>query len=108
MNEPRDYHTKRSQSERERHLDITSRWNLKIMTQMNISEMETNLKTYRTDLWFSREERRIWSLGLEDASHTEWINNRVLLYSTGNYIQYLVINQNAKEYKKNNICNIYI
>ena len=27
-----------------------------------------------------------------------WINNKVLLYSIGNYIQYLVINHNAKEY----------
>ena len=29
-----------------------------------------------------------------------WINNKVLLYSTGNYIQYPVINHNGKEYKK--------
>ena len=29
-----------------------------------------------------------------------WINNEVLLYSTGNYIQYPVINHNRKEYKK--------
>ena len=29
-----------------------------------------------------------------------WINNKVLLYSTGNYIQYPVINQNGKEYEK--------
>ena len=28
---------------------------------------------------------------------TEWINNKVLLYNTGNYIQYSVINHNAKE-----------
>ena len=27
-----------------------------------------------------------------------WINNKVLLYSTGNYIQYPVINHNGKEY----------
>ena len=32
--------------------------------------------------------------------YTSWINNKVLLYSTGNYIQYAVINQNGKEYKK--------
>ena len=32
---------------------------------------------------------------------TEWINNKVLLlgYSTGNYIQYPVINHNGKEYE---------
>ena len=29
-----------------------------------------------------------------------WMNNKVLLYSTGNYIQYPVINQDGKEYKK--------
>ena len=27
-------------------------------------------------------------------------NNKALMYSTGNYIQYLVINHNGKEYKK--------
>ena len=30
----------------------------------------------------------------------EWINNKVLLYSTGKYIQYPVINHNGKEYEK--------
>ena len=29
-----------------------------------------------------------------------WINNKVLLYSTGNYIQYSLINHNEKEYEK--------
>ena len=28
------------------------------------------------------------------------INNKVLLYSRGNYIQYLMINHNGKEYEK--------
>ena len=28
------------------------------------------------------------------------VNNKVLLYSTGNYIQYAVINHNGKEYIK--------
>ena len=30
----------------------------------------------------------------------EWINNKDLLYSTGNYIQYPVINHKGKEYEK--------
>ena len=30
--------------------------------------------------------------------YMEWINNEVLLYSTGNYIQYPMINHNGKEY----------
>ena len=32
--------------------------------------------------------------------YVEWVNNKVLLYSTGNYIQYPVINHNGKEYEK--------
>ena len=43
----------------------------------------------------------IGSLGLADANwYIGWINNKVLLYSTGNYIQYPVINHNGKEYEK--------
>ena len=40
--------------------------------------------------------------------HIEWINNKVLLYSTGNCIQYPVINRNGfmKNMKKN-VC-VYI
>ena len=30
-----------------------------------------------------------------------WINNKVLLYSIGNYIQYPVMNHNGKKMKKN-------
>ena len=32
--------------------------------------------------------------------HIEWISNQVLLYSTGNYIQYPVINHDGIEYAK--------
>ena len=32
--------------------------------------------------------------------YIEWINNKALLYSPGNYIQYPVINYNGKEYEK--------
>ena len=32
--------------------------------------------------------------------YTEWVNNKVLLYSTENYIQYSMINHNGKEYLK--------
>ena len=43
-----------------------------------------------------------WEFGVGRCklSHVEWIN-KVLLYSTGNYIQYPVINHNTKEYLKN-------
>ena len=32
-----------------------------------------------------------------------WINNKVLLYKTGNYIQYPEINHSGKEYEKEHI-----
>ena len=33
--------------------------------------------------------------------YKEWVNNKVLLYSTENYIQYLMVNHNGKEdYKR--------
>ena len=31
-------------------------------------------------------------------SFMEWINNEVLMYNTENYIPYLMINHNGKEY----------
>ena len=44
----------------------------------------------------------IGSLGLVDADcvlYREWINNKVLLCSTGNCIQYAVKNHNGREYE---------
>ena len=43
-----------------------------------------------------------WEFGVSRCKllYIEWINNKVLLYSTGNYIQYPVINHNGKEYEK--------
>ena len=36
--------------------------------------------------------------------HRKWISRKVILYSTGKYIQYPVINHNGKEYEKEYIC----
>ena len=46
------------------------------------------------------KEGRTGGLGLADEIYLyiEWIKNEVLQYSTGNSIQYLAINHNAKEY----------
>ena len=43
-----------------------------------------------------------WEFGISRRKllYIGWINNKALLYSTGNYIQYPVINHNGKEYKK--------
>ena len=40
-----------------------------------------------------------WEFGVSRRQllHIEWINNMVLLYSTGNYIQCPGINHNGKE-----------
>ena len=37
--------------------------------------------------------------------YIEWINNKALLYSTGNHIQYPVKNHNGKEYEKEYMYN---
>ena len=43
----------------------------------------------------------IGNLGLADANQcTEWINQKVLLYSKGNYIQWPVVNHNGKTCKR--------
>ena len=58
------------------------------------------------DWWLPREEGDGRKLDLEfgisrcKLVHVEWINNRVLLCSTGTYIQYPVINHNGKDYEK--------
>ena len=52
-----------------------------------------------------------WEFGINRCKllYGEWINNKVLLYSTGNYIQYPVINHKGKGYEKECIYkNVYI
>ena len=42
-------------------------------------------------------------VGLANANYIIyrlWINNKVLLYSTANHIEYPMINHNGKEYEK--------
>ena len=43
-----------------------------------------------------------WEFGIsrDKLLYIGWINNEVLLYSTGNYIQYPVTHHNGKEYLK--------
>ena len=43
-----------------------------------------------------------WEAGVSRCKllYIEWINNKVLLYSTENYIQYLMITYNGKETEK--------
>ena len=44
-----------------------------------------------------------WVVGRCKLLSLEWINNKVLLYSPGNYIQSPGIKHNGKEYFKKNV-----
>ena len=47
------------------------------------------------------QESRVHEFGISRCKlYVGWINNEVLLYSTGHYIQYPVVNHNGKEYEK--------
>ena len=42
-----------------------------------------------------------WEIGVSRCKllYTEWMNNKVLPYSTGNYAQYPMMNQDRKEHE---------
>ena len=46
-----------------------------------------------------------WEFGVGRCKllHLEWISKEVLLYSTGNYVQSLGIDQDGRQYKKGNV-----
>ena len=75
---------------------------------MSLPIKQKQTHRHREQTCSCQERRRMgegWtrSLGLADTNYLyrEWINNKVLLYSTGNYIQNPVISHNGKEYKNN-------
>ena len=47
-----------------------------------------------------------WEPGIRRCKflYIEWVNSKVLLYSTRNCIQHSIINHNRKEYEKKIIC----
>ena len=82
-------------------------WNLKYSTNEHIYDTKTDSQTQRTDLWLPRRKggdggRMDWDLGISRCKLLSigWINNKALLYCTGNYTQYLGITHNGKEYEK--------
>ena len=84
-----------SKPDKERQIScITCKWNLKQDTNKLIYKTEVDSQTCGCQC--GGMERRTGSLGL---LHLERINNKILLYSTGNYIQSPGINHNGKEYK---------
>ena len=84
-------------------------WNLKYGTSEPIYKTERDSQTQRTDLQLPKGSGggrgMDWEFGAGRCKllHLGWINNKVLLYSTGNYIQSLGINHNNKEYQKKSV-----
>ena len=85
-------------------------WNLTHDTSELICETETDSQTERTDLGQTKgsggEGGMDQEFGISRCKllYIEWINNKVLVCNTRNYIQYPVISHNRKDMKK----NIYI
>ena len=93
MDATRDYHIKWSKSKKKDkyryHLHVESK-----ITQMNLSMKKSQTK--RIDWWVPRGRGlgEGWSRRLELADvsfYTEWINNKILLYSSENCIQHPMI-----------------
>ena len=81
------------------------------MAQMNLSTKQKQTHRHREQTCGCQggggQGRKDWEFGISRCKllYIGWINNKVLLYSTGNYIQYPVINHNGKEYlKKKYLC----
>ena len=72
---------------------------------MNISMKQKQTHRYREQTCGCQGggERKDWEFGISRCKllYIGWINNSVLLYSTGNYIQYLIITIIEKNMKKN-------
>ena len=73
-------------------------WDLK-MSQTNLTTKE---KESQTQIRLESAKGEGWEFGISRCKrlYIRWINNQVLLYSTGKYSQYPVINQDVKEHEK--------
>ena len=81
-------------------------WNLKY-DKMTIYKTEIDSQTQKTHWGYQRGKGRInWKCVVNGYTlpYTKYIKNKDLLYSTGNYAQYIVITYMEKNLKK----NIYI
>ena len=85
--------------------DIMYMWNLKYDPSKVIYKTETDSQTQKTNLWLPNGKgwggiTQEFGISRYKLLYIKQINNKVLLYSTGNYIQYLVITHNGKGYEK--------
>ena len=79
-------------------------WNLKNNTNESAYKTETDPPTSKTNLWLPQRKwrecaiLRVWKQQTQTTLGKT--DNKGLLYSTGNYIQYLVITYNERESEK--------
>ena len=108
MDATRDYHTKWSKSERERQIpyDITYNVESKIWHKWTYLQNRNRLIDRENRLVVAKGEEvgrgMEWEAGVSRCKLLciEWINNKVLLCRTENFIQYPMINRNGREYKR--------
>ena len=71
---------------------------------MNFSMTQNQTLQHRADMWLPRRTGwgKGWEFGIRRCKplYTEWIKSKVLLHSTGNYIQCPMINHKGKECEK--------
>ena len=72
------------------------------MIQINISMKQKQTHSYREQPCGCQGGRKEWEFGIsrDKLLYIGWKNNKVILYSTGTYIQHSVTNHNGKEYEK--------
>ena len=64
-----------------------------------MKQKQTHKYRKQTCGWGRGAMQREFGISGNTLLHTEWINKKILLYSTGNYIQCPVINHHGEEYK---------
>ena len=76
------------------------------MAQINSSIKQKQTHRHRQECCGCLEGGMDWEFGVGRYKllYTEWINHKALLNSTGNYIQYPIINHNGKYEKNIRIC----
>ena len=82
-------------------------WDLKKLTNKFIYKAEINSEAQKTNLWlpkknwgWRREINQESEINIYILLYIKQINNKDLLYSTGNYIQCLTITYNGEESEK--------
>ena len=61
------------------------------MAQINLSTEKKKTNGHGEDLWLPKGKEREFRVSRCKLLHLEWRSNEILLYSTGNYIQSLVM-----------------